>query len=41
MSGLRDVLIHEYDQIDLEQIWAVIEKDLPILEKQLQEIVLK
>lgn len=41
MSGLRDVLIHEYDQIDLEQIWEVIQKDLPLLKNQLQEIVLK
>lgn len=41
MSGLRDVLIHEYDQIDLEQIWEVIQKDLPVLKKQLQEIVVK
>lgn len=41
MSGLRDVLIHEYDQIDLKQIWEVIQKDLPLLKNQLQEIVLK
>jgi len=27
MSGLRDVLIHEYDQIDLDQVWEVIQKD--------------
>ena len=41
MSGLRDVLIHEYDQVDLDQIWEVIQKDLFVLKKQLQEILSK
>ena len=41
MSGLRDVLIHEYDQIDLDQVWEVIQKDLPILKKQLRKILPK
>jgi uncharacterized protein with HEPN domain len=27
--GLRDVLIHQYEGVDLEQVWAIIEKELP------------
>ncbi len=38
MSGLRDVLIHDYDEVNLERVWLVIEKDLPLLSQQLHEI---
>ena len=33
MSGLRNVLAHDYGQIDREIIWNVIEKDFPTLVK--------
>ena len=26
---LRDVLIHQYEGVDLERVWAVVERDLP------------
>ena len=35
MAGLRDVLIHQYDTIDLDRVWAVIEKDLREVSDQL------
>ena len=35
MAGLRDVLVHQYDTIDLERVWAVIEKDLREVSDQL------
>lgn len=28
-AALRDVLIHKYFNIDLEIVWAVVEKELP------------
>lgn len=31
MAGLRDVLIHDYDEIDLELVWEVVVRDLPEL----------
>lgn len=31
LSGFRNVLVHNYLGIDLEQIWAVIQGDLPTL----------
>jgi len=32
---LRDVLIHQYEGVDLEKVWASVEKDLPGLEQSL------
>jgi uncharacterized protein with HEPN domain len=29
LAGLRDVLIHQYEGVDLEAVWALVEKDLP------------
>ena len=30
--GMRNVLIHEYDSIDLDRVWQTIQKDIPDLE---------
>ncbi len=29
MAGMRDIIIHEYDEIDLDEVWGTIEKDIP------------
>jgi uncharacterized protein with HEPN domain len=39
MAGFRDVLIHDYMGLQLEQIWATIAQSLPILKTQLLEIL--
>lgn len=31
MAGMRDVVVHEYDQIDLDVVWDVVENKLPEL----------
>ena len=36
--GLRNIIIHEYFDIDIENIWEIIENDLPVLYKQLKQI---
>lgn len=28
MAGMRDVIVHEYDQLDLDVVWDVIENKL-------------
>jgi uncharacterized protein with HEPN domain len=28
VAALRDVLIHQYDGVDLDKVWAVVEGDL-------------
>jgi uncharacterized protein with HEPN domain len=38
-AGLRNVIVHEYFGIDLEIVWDVIERDLPLLKQRLQAIL--
>jgi len=38
ITGLRDILIHEYFGIDLEIIWDIIKNKLPELKKQVTRI---
>lgn len=36
---MRNILIHDYSEVDLKDVWTTIENDLPVLKKQLQEII--
>lgn len=36
---MRHVLVHDYLGIDLGEVWAVVERDLPVLKKQLRQMV--
>ena len=36
--GMRNVLIHEYDSIDLDRVWETIQKDVPELEGYIKSI---
>ena len=31
IAGFRNVLVHDYFEIDLEVVWSVVEEDLPRL----------
>lgn len=37
IAGLRDVLIHQYEGVDLEKVWSVVEKELPSLKELLKK----
>ena len=37
--GMRNRLIHGYDEVDLDVLWGVVKKDLPALIKQLQKLL--
>jgi uncharacterized protein with HEPN domain len=39
MVAMRNVLAHDYFSIDIEQVWATIQNDLPGLKERLQEIL--
>ncbi|OGB65987.1 MAG: hypothetical protein A2Y94_04440 [Caldithrix sp. RBG_13_44_9] len=37
--GLRNILIHEYFGVDDNILWDIIRNDIPLLKKQLSEII--
>ena len=39
LSGLRDVLIHQYEGVSVAEIWRIIEKDLETLRKAITTIL--
>jgi len=39
IAGFRDVLIHDYFDVDLNKVWEIIQEDLPELLKALRAIV--
>lgn len=41
MAGMRDKLIHEYDEVDLEEVWKTVTVDLARLIKQLEPLTPK
>lgn len=41
MGGMRNVITHEYFQIDLSRIWETIQNDLSPLVPRLQEVLEK
>lgn len=36
---MRNVLVHDYFEIDLESIWTVIRRDLPTLERAVRRLL--
>ena len=39
VSGLRDMLIHQYFGVDIEIVWDIISEKIPLLKKQLSSIL--
>ena len=39
MKGMRNLLIHEYDEIDLKEVWNTVKNDLPALLKEIEKIL--
>ncbi|MFL6289455.1 MAG: DUF86 domain-containing protein [Thermoanaerobaculia bacterium] len=38
IAGMRDNLIHEYDDVDLEEIWKTADRDVPALVAELRRL---
>ena len=38
INGMRNRLVHEYDDIDLDTVWDTLEKSLPNLISELEKI---
>ena len=39
IAGSRDVMIHAYFSVDLDIVWNIVKINLPILKKQIKEII--
>lgn len=39
IAGFRDVLIHDYENVDLESVWDTVQKDLPPLKSVVETML--
>lgn len=37
--GMRNFLVHAYFQVDHDEIWKTINKDIPVFKKQIEDIL--
>jgi uncharacterized protein with HEPN domain len=41
MAGFRDVLIHNYMGVDLEEVWNILENELPQIKNSLKAVLVE
>lgn len=39
MAGMRDRLIHGYDEVDLDEVWRTVTRDVPALLEQIEPLL--
>ncbi len=39
MAGMRDMIVHEYDEIDIDEVWGTIKKDIPTTLKSIERML--
>lgn len=35
---MRDIVAHDYDDVNMDEIWNVVQKDIPFLKGELDKI---
>lgn len=38
IEGLRHVLVHDYYMVNMSMLWNIVQKDLPVLKRYIQEL---
>lgn len=39
MAGMRDILIHAYDHVDMDEVWNVVQQALPDVAAKTQSLL--
>jgi len=39
LASLRDVLIHQYEGVNVEEVWRIVEKELPTLRQTIAAVL--
>jgi uncharacterized protein with HEPN domain len=39
VAGFRDVVVHNYSRVDLQEVWRIIQEDLPTLVTLLEPLI--
>ena len=39
MTGMRNILIHDYLGVDVNEVWKTIRDDLPVLKQQVEAVL--
>jgi uncharacterized protein with HEPN domain len=39
IGAMRNILVHEYFDVDLDEVWATVQRDLPALKSGVQQIL--
>jgi uncharacterized protein with HEPN domain len=39
IAGMREILIHAYDHVDLDEVWNAVETSIPALIRQIEPLI--
>jgi uncharacterized protein with HEPN domain len=39
VAGFRDVVVHDYSRVDLQEVWRIVQEDLPALVTLLEPLI--
>ena len=39
MYGMRNRIVHDYFEVDLEIVWQTVQQDLPVVRKQIADLL--